>query len=130
MTTTPSAAPAEPSKCPICKFSLGHADQCPQKVVPDNEVTAFRPGRYNGVRQGSDAPKGEPTASPAASLPAASEREGEADRARFEWFFGPADKIAFMNTYMEGMRKSWTAEQWRIAIDAQRLGREKENGNG
>lgn len=41
----------------------------------------------------------------------------EADAARFSWFFGNRDKGSFVPSYMRGLRKQWTLDQWRAAID-------------
>jgi hypothetical protein len=53
-----------------------------------------------------------------AQIAARALESAERDARRMEWFFGPADKSAWLTEYMRGMRDGWTVEQWRAAIDA------------
>lgn len=41
-----------------------------------------------------------------------------ADAERLEWYFGPASKADWLDTFMTGVRENWTVDQWRAAIDA------------
>lgn len=44
--------------------------------------------------------------------------ELERDARRMEWFFGPSDKLLYMQNYLLGIREKWTVDQWRASIDA------------
>ena len=39
------------------------------------------------------------------------------DAKRFYWWFSDTDKGDFLMEYMHGMRKGYSVEEWRIAID-------------
>lgn len=51
-----------------------------------------------------------------------------ADKERLEWFFGPQDKLPFVQTYLAGIAAGFTVDQWRTAIDAARAASQPPEG--
>jgi hypothetical protein len=44
------------------------------------------------------------------------------DGERLRWFFGDANKTAWLPEYMRGVQEHWSYEQWMASIDAARKG--------
>lgn len=51
------------------------------------------------------------------ALNATAPAEGGRDTERFDWFFGPANKIEAMGEYFVGVQNKWSLGEWRAFCD-------------
>lgn len=43
------------------------------------------------------------------------------DAERYRWYFNSTDKSAFIPAYLKGVQEGWTLDEWRAAIDKERV---------